>query len=73
MKAQKNNNLCSAYRKLWAVYEPLHIKRKERIWANMNKVHHTPSLDYWWTGLRNQDTIKWDPACADKTACPVCG
>jgi hypothetical protein len=39
----------------------------------MNKVHHTPSLNYQRTGLRKQDIIEWDPAHADKTVYPVCG
>ena len=69
----KNNNLRRVYRKLRAIYGPLHIKCKERLRADMNKVHRTPSLNYQRAGLLKQDTIEWDPARVDKTACPSCG
>ena len=73
VKAPKNNNLWRASHKLWAVYDLLHIKCTKQIRADMNKVHHTSSLNYQRTGLRKQYTMEWDPTCADKTVCPVCG
>ena len=68
----RTTKLSKAFDKLQEMFDECHLAYTEEKRRKSSKAIRMPSLDLQLTGPRLQDTIPWDEAKKDSSACPVC-